>query len=205
MNEIMPKDTDEEIESGIVRTDKKLNNKYRLEDLKSMGRYSTSAKPITQTEVSSRRCYITHTKHPLTFREARFIDEYMATGDKVLAVEKAGFTVKRKSSKANELLKKDYIADEIAYRTEIYASELIADRNEILEYLTAVMRGEVKDQFGLDAPLAERTSAAKELKKIFIDDVEKGKSAQAQQVIVNIDMSRDEEPETVVDIQQLSD
>lgn len=206
MNDVMPKYTDEEIESGIVRTDKKLNNKYNLSDLKKMGKYSTSAKPITQTEMSSgRRCYITHTKHPLTFREARFIDEYMATGDKVLAVEKAGFTVKHKSVKANDLLKKDYIADEIAYRTEIYASELVADRNEVLEYLTAVMRGEVKDQFGLDAPLSERTSAAKELKKIFIDDVEKGKQVQAQQVVVNIDMSRDEESDTVVDIQQLSD
>ena len=204
MNDIMPKYTDEEIENGIVRTDKNLNSKYRLEDLKKMGRYSTSAKPITQTE-TYRTAYVTHTKHPLTFREARFIDEYMATGDKKLAVEKAGFTVKNLVSKANQLLKKDYIADEIAYRTELYASECIADRQEVLEYFTAVMRGEVKDQFGLDAPLAERTSAAKELKKIFIDDVEKGKQAQAQQVIVNIDMSRDEEPETVVDIQQLSD
>lgn len=202
MNDVMPKYTDEEIEAGIMRTDKKLNNTYTLQ---KMGRYSSSAKPITQTE-TYRRAYVTHDKHPLTYREARFIDEYMASGDKVLAVEKAGFTVKYKSNKANELLKKDYIADEIAYRTEIYASELIADRNEVLEYLTAVMRGEVKDQFGLDAPLAERTAAAKELKKVFIDDVEKGKNAQAQQVIVNIDMSRDdEEPDTVVDIQQLSD
>lgn len=198
----MPKYTDEEIEAGIMRTDKKLNSTYTLQ---KMGRYSSSAKPITQTE-TYRRAYVTHDKHPLTYREARFIDEYMASGDKVLAVEKAGFTVKYKSNKANELLKKDYIADEIAYRTEIYASELIADRTEVLEYLTAVMRGEVKDQFGLDAPLAERTAAAKELKKVFIDDVEKGKNAQAQQVIVNIDMSRDdEEPDTVVDIQQLSD
>ncbi len=202
MNDVMPKYTDEEIEAGIMRTDKKLNSTYTLQ---KMGRYSSSAKPITQTE-TYRRAYVTHDKHPLTYREARFIDEYMASGDKVLAVEKAGFTVKYKSNKANELLKKDYIADEIAYRTEIYASELIADRNEVLEYLTAVMRGEVKDQFGLDAPLAERTAAAKELKKVFIDDVEKGKNAQAQQVIVNIDMSRDEEePDTVVDIQQLSD
>jgi len=206
MNDVMPKYTDEEIATGIVRTDKPLNTKYTLESLKRMGQYSTSVKPITQTEMSSRRrCYITHTQHPLTFREARFIDEYMATGDKVLAVEKAGFTVKHKSSKANELLKKDYIADEIAYRSEIYAGELVADRNEVLGYLTAVMRGEVKDQFGLDAPLSERTSAAKELKKVLIDDVEKGKQAQAQQVIVNIDMNRDSEPETVVDIQQLSD
>lgn len=204
MNDVMPKYTDEEIESGIMRTDKKLNNKYDLADLKKMGKYSTSAKPITQTE-TYRRAYVTHTKHPLTFREARFIDEYMATGDKKLAAERAGFTVKDLASKGSALLRKDYISEEIAYRTEIYASELVADRNEVLEYLTAVMRGEVKDQFGLDAPLAERTSAAKELKKIFIDDVEKGKQTQAQQVVVNIDMSRDADPETVVDIQQLSD
>ena len=130
----------------------------------------------------------------------------MATGDKKLAAEKAGFTVKDLAGKGNQLLKKDYIADEIAYRTEIYASELVADRNEVMEYLTAVMRGEVKDQFGLDAPLAERTSAAKELKKILIDDADKGKNVQAQQVVINIDMNRDSDDETPdIDIQQLSD
>ena len=33
------------------------------------------------------------------------------------------------------------------------------------------MRGEEKDQFGLDAPLAERTRAAQELAKRIIDTV----------------------------------
>lgn len=191
-------------DNEIMRTSKEVNSKYDIFSKPKINKYHTNAKPITETE-QYRFKYVTHTRHVLTFREARFIDAYMVNYDGAEAVEKAGFKVKNKSSKARELLKKDYIADEIAYRTEIYASECIADRQEVLEYFTAVMRGEVKDQFDLDAPLSERTAAAKELKKYLIDDVEKGKQVQAQQVVVNIDMSRMEEPEQVVDIQQLSD
>lgn len=199
---MLPKYTEEEIDNGIITVSKPTRTKY---ELGKRGRYSTSVKPITQTE-QIRKVYVTHDKHPLTYREARFIDEYMNCGDKAIAAEKAGFAVKNFTNKGNALLKKSYIADEIAYRTEIYASELIADRDEILEYFTAVMRGEVKDQFGLDAPLSERTSAAKELKKVFIDDAVKHTAAQAQQVVVNIDMSRDDDnTSNTIDIQQISD
>ena len=45
----------------------------------------------------------------------------------------------------------------------------IANETEIMQYFTAVMRNEEKDQFGLDAPLSERTAAAKELAKRIID------------------------------------
>ena len=48
-------------------------------------------------------------------------------------------------------------------------TEAIADATEVMQYLTSVMRGEVKDQFGLDAPLSERTKAAQELAKRTID------------------------------------
>lgn len=188
----------------IMRTSKDLDRKYDIFKKPKINNFNTNAKPITETE-TYRTHYVTHTQHRLDFREARFIDAYMVNYDGKEAVEKAGYKVKDKSAKARNLLNKDYIADEIAYRTELYASQCIADRQEVMEYFTAVMRGEIKDQFDLDAPLSERTAAAKELKKVLIDDVEKGKNVQAQQVIVNIDMSREEEPETVVDIQQLSD
>lgn len=191
-------------EDKIQRLSKDIVDKYELGKKPKINRYHTDAKPITQTE-TYRTGYVTHNLHPLTFREARFIDAYMVNYDGKEAVEKAGFKVKDLTGKARLLLSKDYIADEIVYRTELYASECIADRQEVLEYFTAGMRGEIKDQFGLDAPMSERTACARELKKILIDDVERGKSAQAQQVIVNIDMNRDEEPDTVVDIQQLSD
>ena len=74
--------------------------------------------------------------------------------------------------------------EEISYRLSLVASKGGADANEVLQYFTAVMRGDVKDQFGLDAPLSERTSAARELAKRQIDALEK---AQAKQK--NIDMT----------------
>lgn len=175
-------------------------------ELKNVGRYSKEPKqPITVTE-SYRNQYVTHTGHPLSFREARFIDAYMVDGDKKHAVEVAGFKVKNLSGKAYSLLNKDYIADEIAYRSEIYKSQFIANREEVMEYLTSAMRGEIKDQFDLDPTLADRTAAARELAKILIYDVDKAKNVNAQQVVVNIDFNRDDsEPTEVVDIQQLSD
>ena len=39
-----------------------------------------------------------------------------------------------------------------------------------MRFLTSVMRGEVKDQFDLDAPLSERTNAAKEILKRNMDN-----------------------------------
>lgn len=45
----------------------------------------------------------------------------------------------------------------------------IMSATEVMEYFTAVARGEIKDQFGLDAPLSERTKAAQEIAKRTID------------------------------------
>ena len=79
---------------------------------------------------------------------------------------------------------KPYIQEEISYRLSLVASKGVADANEIMQYFTAVMRGEVNDQFGLDAPLSERTSAARELANRQIDALEK-----AQASNINIDMT----------------
>lgn len=202
MKDIVPDMTDEEIDSAYQDTidAPSVGVKYDLSCIPQ-----SKAKPIIQTEYY-RHGYVTHTKHPLSFREARFIDAYMACGDGVKAVEAAGFTVKQKSQKANTLLNKDYISEEIAYRHKLYHNALTADSVEVMQYFTAVMRGQVKDQFNLDAPLAERTRAAEALAKRLIDDPAKAKqNAVAQQVVVNIDFNRDEEQTQTVDVQQLSD
>jgi phage terminase small subunit len=47
--------------------------------------------------------------------------------------------------------------------------KLIADSDEVMQFFTASMRGNVKDQFGLDPSLSDRISAAKELAKRTID------------------------------------
>ena len=45
--------------------------------------------------------------------------------------------------------------------------ELMADVNEVLKFYTSVMRGDEKDQFGLDASLSDRLKAADSLMKRF--------------------------------------
>lgn len=104
----------------------------------------------------------THDGFPLTPKEAKFITEYILTGRLSHSLKEAGLQLKT-------IAGKDYITDEITYRLEQIKKDSIADADEILQYFTKVMRGEEKDQFGLDAPLSERTSAARELAKRVVD------------------------------------
>lgn len=116
---------------------------------------------------------VTHNGQRLSPKEDRFISLYIKYADATQAAKEAGYTVRaeRKDKEAQyvkigkKILARDYIKDEISFRSEEFRNSQIADTNEVLMYLTNVMRGNVKDQFGLDAPLAERTSAAKELNR----------------------------------------
>ena len=186
-------------------TSSKLDTKYGLDKLKA-GR--PKVEPITETQ-THRHSLVTHTKHKRTFREAKFIDVFMETGDKAYSAKEAGFKVKNFNTKANALLKLDYIHEEIAYRTELYHNALVADRDEILQYFTAVMRGQLKDQFGFDAPLAERTKAAIELSKRIIDAPDKNAGEAQPTVTIKLDWHRDKEPiegeYTVVDNSAVTD
>ena len=112
---------------------------------------------------------VTHDGYPLSTKESKFISLFIANGNINKALRESGLTMKTVAGK-------DYIADEITYRLEMLKKETIADADEILQYLTSVMRGEVKDQFGLDAPLSERTSAAKELAKRIMDVLPEGEN-----------------------------
>lgn len=105
---------------------------------------------------------VTHSGDPLSVKEAKFIDIFIATGNLNHALRESDLAMRN-------IAGKDYIVEEIQYRLNELKKETIADADEILQYLTSVMRGEVKDQFGLDAPLSERTSAAKELARRVID------------------------------------
>ena len=112
----------------------------------------------------------------ISLKEFKFINEFMKDGDLVSAVKNAGFAPSAgKKDEAHyratgkRLLSKPYIYEEICYRIEELDKSAVADATEIMSYFTKVMRGQEKDQFGLDAPLSERTSAAKELAKRIID------------------------------------
>lgn len=70
---------------------------------------------------------------------------------------------------AVHLLHMPILKKEISSRLEAIRSAQIADEHEVFAYFTAVMRGQVLDQFGLEASLQERTRAAECLAKRIID------------------------------------
>ena len=105
----------------------------------------------------------------LTLKQKAFADYYIECGNQTEAAKRAGYSKRTARVIGQENLLKPAISAYIAERQKQIDDCRIADAAEILQYLTSVMRGEVKDQFGLDAPLAERTRAAVELAKRKID------------------------------------
>ena len=143
-----------------------------------------SGKKVGRTQFS------THSGHALTSKETAFIDEYIKTGNATKSVEAAGYsskTYKGYTVQAQRILNKDYIIDEINYRLEQAKNESIADATEIMQYFTDVMRGKIQDQFGLEAPLSERTKAAQELAKRQIDIPNKLQNNEAPKLTITVD------------------
>lgn len=136
---------------------------------------------------------ISHNGHKLTLNESRFIDEYIKTGN----ASQSYLTAYNKDPKnpprgynenANKILRKTHIAEEINFRVSQLRQQGIADAEEIMQYFTDVMRGNITDQFGLDAPLAERTKAAQELAKRQIDMVSKmGNNQDVPEIKITLD------------------
>ena len=139
---------------------------------KSRRKRQSTNKPIGQNKTNihiQKEKLLTHNGEILSALQAKFIDYFIELGNQRQAVIKAGYKCKSPDWQANCLLRVPKIADEINYRMEQHKKDSIAKTDEILEYFTNVMRGKEKDQFGLDAPLSERTKAAGELAKRLID------------------------------------
>lgn len=106
---------------------------------------------------------VTHDGYPLSVKEAKFINMFLVDGNVNKCLRESGLGSMR------NLAGKDYLINEIQYRLSEIKKATVADADEIMQYFSSVMRGEIKDQFGLDAPLSERTNAARELAKRIID------------------------------------
>lgn len=82
----------------------------------------------------------------LTAKQQRFCDEYLIDLNATQAAIRAGYSKKTAYSIGEQNLKKlelkKYIEDRMAEKE----SALIADQNEVLKYLTAVMRGDHTEQ-----------------------------------------------------------
>lgn len=124
----------------------------------------------------------------LTEKQRRFIDYYIETANATESARRAGYSEKTAKNIGAENLTK--LNPYILVRMKEKESERIASQDEVLEYLTQVMRGEKKDAFGLDASLQDRTKCAELLGKrykLFTDRQEiTGKDGEKIDVNINV-------------------
>lgn len=78
----------------------------------------------------------------MTLRQKKFCDEYIICGNATEAAIKAGYSSKTAKSIGQRLLTYVTVRSYIDQRLEEINSEKIADAEEVLRYLTSVMRGE---------------------------------------------------------------
>ena len=110
----------------------------------------------------------------LTEKERIFADEYIKTTNATQSAIKAGYSEKTARSKGSQLLTKINVRQYIEAVMNERSKDTIATADEVLEYLTRVVRGEEKDAFGLDVSVADKTKAAELLGKrhmLFTDKV----------------------------------
>ena len=108
-------------------------------------------------------------KYGLTQRQLDFCINYVECGSLRKAMIDAGYSAKTANAQASTLLRKPGIKNKI-YDLQHDATKLkIATGQEVMDFFTRVMNGEVKDQFGLEASLSDRLKAANELAKRTTD------------------------------------
>lgn len=132
----------------------------------------------------------------MTEREKQAVHEWINNGFNGTAAYRKIFKKCKKDSTAaaafSRMMKKD---DVLEYRKQLLedANSIdIASTNEILMYLTKVMRGQETDSFGLEPSLEERTKAAERLMKakgMFVQKLEVSNAAEEekQKSISNIE------------------
>lgn len=124
----------------------------------------------------------------LTEKQKRFIDYYVETANATESARRAGYSKKTaKNIGAENLTKLHHFITE---RMKQKASDRIASQDEVLEYLTRVMRGEETDAFGLDASLQDRTKCAELLGKRYGTFTDKIETKEDKQINIIFDIPR---------------
>ena len=101
----------------------------------------------------------------LTPKQKAFADYYIECGNATEAAKRAGYKDSSARQIGAENLSKPYISAYIAERQKHIEDSRIASAAEVQRFYSAVLRGEIKDQFGLEASLDTRMAAGRELMK----------------------------------------
>ena len=115
----------------------------------------------------------------LTLKQQKFTDEYIISGNATQSAIKAGYSEKYANTNAVKLLQNTTIKAYIDERLSELNSKKIADQQEVLEFFTAAMRGELTEPMAIGLGdgvqqiievrpnIATRKSAAVELAKRY--------------------------------------
>lgn len=109
----------------------------------------------------------------LTEKQKRFIDFYIEKPNAAEAARKAGYSSKTADRIGHEnLIKLEFF---IKQRLQEFEDKRVASLEEVLQFLSSGMRGEIKDQFDLDPAFQDRIRCAELLGKrhgAFVDKKE---------------------------------
>ena len=100
-------------------------------------------------------------------KELKFAEEWLKTTNATQSAIKAGYSARTAYSAGNRLLKKVDVRQYIDERLAEMKESSIADANEVMQFLSSTMRGDIPDQFGLDPALNDRLKAAELLGKRY--------------------------------------
>ena len=138
----------------------------------------------------------------LTPKQKAFADEYLICGNAAEAARKAGYSEKTATVIGSENLSKPNILEYIAERQKQIEDSRIANIKEVLEFYSSVLRGEIKDQFDMDASLSDRLAAGRELMKRY----EKADEQEARVRLLNAQVDKltgnNQEVEDLEDIEE---
>lgn len=104
-------------------------------------------------------------KDKLTLKQKKFADEYIISGNATQSAIKAGYSKKTAGVIAVENLEKPNIKAYIDKRLKELDDKAIAKQEEVLQYLTAVMRGQSKSAVVVIEGLGEGLSEARLMNK----------------------------------------
>ena len=101
----------------------------------------------------------------MTEKQKRFCDEYLIDLNATQACIRAGYSKKYAGTNADKLLKNTKIKTYIDERMKEKESQLIATQDEVLRYLTSVLRGESESEIVVVEGYGDGVSSAKRMKK----------------------------------------
>ena len=113
----------------------------------------------------------------MTAKQRRFCDEYLIDLNATQAAIRAGYSKRSAKQIGEENLSKHDLKKYIESRMAEKESELIADQDEVLKYLTAVMRGKTQAEVVVVENIGDFRSEARTMQKAP-DEKERLKAAE---------------------------